>query len=278
MIHDRRGSVKGTETLNNNYQGRVPLLSYFELEYEKLGEPGGQIDNEFRGVVVQPEIGSSQLTVGLYDTNPTSTNDRVKYRAVHVDIDPQQCELHRSQRGDDLIAIEEVVVLPGANYNNASPQYLHPAALMGFRLQLIDSEDRELYRLGFLEEHNTTSAFWGTRAVMSWHVPFGLGLPDRRIDWDVQFAVLPQPLISAARIDVSGSAIGATTIPVPVLANPNIALVLSSFHFAFKNGHHHIRRIAVGHKPGTTELEVAFHDKNADDPFEYDIRYLLIQT
>ena len=284
MLHDRQGTVKGFETLNEDYQGKIPLLSYFSVAYEKLGDPAAEIDNEFRSIEVRPDRLQNQLTVGLSDKDPSSTSDRLRYRVVHADVPPSAvANTVRAQRGD-LTAVEVVRVLKMTEYQ-VFPNVWAPI-LAGFRIGLVDTEDRQLYSLGFMERRIATSASddRGIYAGLTCHIPFELGLPDRRIDWDVEYALLDNNFLIDVNTNagpsvrvVTGSATGSTIIPIPELAGPTpCVLIISRFRFAFTNGHHEVRRIAVGQKPGTTDLEVAFHDKNADDPFDYEVSYALL--
>lgn len=283
MLYDRQGTVKGSETLNQDYQGRIPLLSYFSLAYEKLDDPAAEIDNDFRTIEVRPERVQNQLTVGLSDKSPSSASDRLRYRVVHADVPPSAVvSTVRRQRGD-LTASESVQVLKTSEYQGIG--YVWNPILTGFRLGLIDSEDRQIYGLGFGGTAITPFPDGGIFARLSWHIPFELSLPDRRIDWDVEYAVMRDDLLIRVNPNqanlvnmVAGSAVGSTMIPIPELAGPTpCVLVISTFRFAFTNGHHKVRRIAVGQKPGTTGLEIAFHNKNADDPFDYEVTYGLLR-
>jgi hypothetical protein len=183
-----------------------------------------------------------------------------------------------------LTAIEAVRVLGLEDYQPPSAA-IFPPVLSGFRLGLIDDEDRQIYNLGFAERINVSETInrLGIYARLSWRVPFELSLPDRRIDWDVEYAIMRNNILIDASPNntlkvVTGSALGSTVIPIPELAGPlPTVLVISRFRMAFTNGHHKIRRIAVGQKPGTTGLEIAFHDKNADDPFDYEVSYGLLR-
>ncbi len=274
MLIDRRGVVHGSETLNQDYAGRVPVLSYFDLKYEKAGDPDAQIDNNLRGLAVSSDLNASTLNVGMYDKSPTDQSDRVAYRVVTKTLPAAFVEPIRRVRQDGIIAIQRVRLIDLDEVQAHSHLRL---LLSGFRLELRENDDHQIYSVGIVQGE-VGQIF----AEIIFHREFSLGLADMSFDWDVQFAWVSPSQLAVAAQTFSGRATGSAQLPIPNAAPTNI-LGIRLFHLKFVDAggaptHHKVRRIALGQVPGTTNFEVAFHDKNADDLFDYDVRCSLLNN
>ena len=127
--------------------------------------------------------------------------------------------------------------------------------LTGFSFQFTNG-DHHLDRIGIVREGNSVRTYFDDEN------------DDDEYVVTVGYAWIPA--IRATPSRVSGTATGATQ--VPMTNGPNT--VISGFFFNYDDPDHHLREIGV--LTGTTDLQLFYADRNADDSFTYTVDLTLL--
>jgi hypothetical protein len=103
----------------------------------------------------------------------------------------------------------------------------------------------------------------------SLQVTFADKKPDDPYNWVVYYTLVDHASLRTSV--VTGTARGSTTKTLPPLANTAEELVLTGFSLEFKEGDHEIRELGIVLEAARALIK--YNDKNADDAFDYVVRY-----
>jgi hypothetical protein len=271
MWFTRSGSARNFDDLNQDYERRVPLLSYFDLRYEKLSDPTAQLDNNLRGLGVLPDTATNTLAVAMFDKEPTSASDRFKYtvRSYGADAEGIIQDQRTSQPG--VTYPSQTVVQVGPRPANST------LVLVGFSLKSTHRRDYQMKALGAGSIKSVQPNFDSPKVVFDTDHSFN---DDGQFFWELRYAWVPNrrflqgsPIIRIAKGHGTGSL--ATAFETPPLGY--VPVICGIYLNYSADAHHKIRRIAAGNVPDTLNFEFAFHDKNADDAFGYEMAYAFLK-
>ena len=267
------GFGKGMVVTNySNTGNNVPLLSTFYFRFEKAGS-STPVDNHINSILVLPggrsedlspgaDLSPSQVADGtiqlMYrDKDADDAKDRYFYKIAHNTV--QNASIRRFQFRDVGCTGKCEQILPPPPSSGPGGVFGNPVfVLVGFHMFFTGGRDHHLDTVSVYENNGKLT------------VEFNDKNDDDVFGYLVDYAWVNQrPGQNILLGEESGSTTGGARVNLP--PGPK---VIRGFRFDFKSKDHHSREIGV--LTNNTRLEVFYSDKNADDTFQWNVRWASI--
>lgn len=253
------------------FGNRVPALRSFYLRYEpshwyESGATdrhvnlihllaGGQSEDLNPNAELEPaNVPDGRLEVTIQDDGPE--DEEFYYKVSHSLLDAPGARRFQIRDVGCVGECVQRVPIPvtGAHGSNLFPPLI---ALVGFRLFFTGARDHHLDRIGVWFEGQDL------------HIVLRDKNGDDTFGYLVDFVVIPTMSLKVDTGTETGSGPGGKKFPLPGISNRDF--ILTGWEFNFEEGDHEIRELGV--LRGEDDVTVIYADKNADDWFNWRIRY-----